>query len=97
MKTKYILFALLIIFTYIFSWYFVLCFCSTYINSNRNWLNAIFLSLIWKYFVTKFVSSLIKTILREISKNYPNVITDTLFNNWQRGSCKCKKSKKLTN
>lgn len=68
MRVRYIAFLTTVFILHVLNWYFVLCFCSTYIFSNYNWVIGTFIAIITDYFLIKIAIHMIKCILREMLK-----------------------------
>lgn len=83
MKYKHTIFFIVTLLIHLASWYFVICFCSTFINSNKSWIKGVFISLVIDYCVIKAIIPLVKVSLREIMKIYPNCFFKKFLKIWQ--------------
>ena len=72
MKIRYLVWITTILIIHFTNWYFVMAFCSVYINSNKGWLLGSLISIGIDVILIKPVISFIKTLVRLIAKTYPN-------------------------
>ena len=72
MKIRYLVWIITIVFIHFTNWYFVMAFCSVYINSNKGWLLGSIISIGIDVILIKPIISLIKTLVRLFAKKYPN-------------------------
>ena len=82
MKLKYKCYYIVVACIHIFSCYFVLCFSSTYINSNSNWLKAFYLGCLIDYAGIKMIVPLVKTILRTLIIHCKYGFLVTIYSKW---------------
>jgi len=66
MYTKYLVWKFLIIITFFFSWYYVICFCAIYSYSALSWLYGVIISSFLSIFISDFSMILIKFTFRSI-------------------------------
>lgn len=72
MKYRYIIWGIITYLIHFFCWYFVMCFCGVYTNSNLDWLKGAFISLMISFIGIEGILLLLKTIFWNIAKNYSN-------------------------
>lgn len=82
MRCRYIIFTLTVLLFHILNWYFVICFCSTYVYSNKSWLKGAFIGLIIDYLGIKLGIPLVKALLREILKCWCNIVLKKIYSFW---------------
>lgn len=71
MKFRYIIWIVCTFTIHIVCWYFAICFCSVFVNSNKSWLYKGLLSLAIGFLGIKVFVSLFLTTFRTIVKCYP--------------------------
>lgn len=71
MKFRYIIWIVCTFTIHIVCWYFAICFCSVFVNSNKSWLYKGLLSLAIGFLGIKVFVSLFLTTSRTIVKCYP--------------------------
>ena len=80
MKFRYRCYYIVVTLVHIFSCYFVLCFCSTYINSNSSLLYGFCIGCIIDYAFIMMIIPLFKTILRTVIKQCKVVCLVWVYN-----------------
>lgn len=71
MRLRYALWTIIVVAIHITLWYFVVVFCSVYVNSNKEWLIGGLIAIGLDLFVFKLMYSVIKGILRQLAKWCP--------------------------
>mmetsp|Transcript_21413 Transcript_21413/g.22226 ORF Transcript_21413/g.22226 Transcript_21413/m.22226 type:complete len:91 (+) Transcript_21413:3863-4135(+) len=72
MRTRYIIWIFLVGTIHTLSWYYAMCFCGVYINSNKEWLMGAFISIFLSIFVFEVCFVLFKTILWKLAQTLKN-------------------------
>lgn len=71
MRIRYALWTFVVLSIHITLWYFVVIFCSVYVNSNKEWLIGGIIAIGLDLFVFKLMYSVIKGILRQLAIWFP--------------------------
>lgn len=66
MKIRFIIYMILFFIIHFLCFYYVLCFCDTYVNSSNSWAYSLIQANIIDYCGIKLVFPLVKTTLRQI-------------------------------
>lgn len=72
MKCRYITYTSIITIIHLICWYFVMAFCSVYINSNVGWVYGALISFTLEVFVMRPGLCVMKGLLRWLVQKYPN-------------------------
>lgn len=64
---------------FIFSWYYVMCFCGVYINSNKSWFMGVLISIIIDLIFIKLLFIFLLCSLRYLYKKYNYKVYKVLF------------------
>ena len=70
MKIRYRLWYAFIAFFHLLSWYYVLCFCSVYINSSYGWLYGSLISVALDIIIFQIIMHVILALTRVICQKY---------------------------
>ena len=68
MKCRYIIFLSIISIMNLFCWYFVICFCSVYLNSNKSWIIGSFISIAIDSILVKLSLIFITAVIWKLAK-----------------------------
>lgn len=71
MRCRYISYTISIVIIHLTCWYFVMAFCSVYINSNTGWLYGALISFVLETLVIWPAISLLKASFRFLIRKYP--------------------------
>lgn len=71
MKWRYIIWIICTFIIHFVCWYFSICFCAVFVNSNKTWLYKGLLSLVIGFLLIKIFVSLFLTTFRTVVKCYP--------------------------
>jgi hypothetical protein len=82
MRNRYRGYYFVVLLIHIVSCYFVLCFCSTYTNSNSAWLKGFLLGNVIDYCGIKMIVPLLKTILRKLIMHCKCGCLVCIYTNW---------------
>ena len=72
MRLQYIIFFVVVISLFLASWYYVLCFCSTFIYSNKSWLYGVLISIFIEYCLIMMIIPIIKVFVRRLYAKHQN-------------------------
>ena len=84
MRNRYRLFYFKVITIHFICSYYVMCFCSTYINSNSNWLKGVLIGILIDYLGIKGAVPLVKTILRKCLMHFQSKALVKVYSFWVR-------------
>lgn len=72
MRWRYVSYVIAVSIIHMISWFFVMSFCTVYINSNKEWLYGCLISVIIDFFIVCPLFSIIKGLIRWLAKTFPN-------------------------
>lgn len=72
MRSRYVIWIIVNLILHLLFWYYVLCFCGVYINTNDDWLKAAALSIGLSFILFDFIFVLIKVLFWKLAKQFPN-------------------------